>query len=192
MSPVRIMQDRISGHQDAADVQDRTRTEMIALLPRLRRFALGLAGAADQADDLVQTTVEKTLRNASRITPDMRLDAWMFRILRNSWIDGVRARRDTVEFDAEAAETLAGEDGRATTEARLELQAVRRAMAQLPEEQRAVLMLVCVEGMRYREAAEVLAIPEGTVMSRLSRARLALAAQMQIQSQPPVQGRMPK
>lgn len=192
MSPVRIMQDRISGHQDAADVQDRTRTEMIALLPRLRRFALGLAGAADQADDLVQTTVEKTLRNASRITPDMRLDAWMFRILRNSWIDGLRARRDTVEFDAEAAETLAGEDGRATTEARLELQAVRRAMAQLPEEQRAVLMLVCVEGMRYREAAEVLAIPEGTVMSRLSRARLALAAQMQIQSQPPVQGRMPK
>jgi RNA polymerase sigma-70 factor (ECF subfamily) len=186
------MQDRTSGHQDAADVQDRTRTEMIALLPRLRRFALGLAGAADQADDLVQTTVEKTLRNASRITPDMRLDAWMFRILRNSWIDGVRARRDTVEFDAEAAETLAGEDGRATTEARLELQAVRRAMAQLPEEQRAVLMLVCVEGMRYREAAEVLAIPEGTVMSRLSRARLALVAQMQIQSQPPVQGRMPK
>lgn len=192
MSPVRIMQDRISGHQDAADVQDRTRTEMIALLPRLRRFALGLAGAADQADDLVQTTVEKTLRNASRITPDMRLDAWMFRILRNSWIDGLRARRDTVEFDAEAAETLAGEDGRATTEARLELQAVRRAMAQLPEEQRAVLMLVCVEGMRYREAAELLAIPEGTVMSRLSRARLALAAQMQIQSQPPMQGRMPK
>jgi len=151
------------------------RHDLIALLPRLRRFARGLAGAADQADDLVQASVEKALRNLDGFTTGTRMDAWMFRIIRNTWIDTVRARRDTVDYDDEAADTIIGSDGRATTEARLHLAEVRRAMASLPDDQRAVLMLVCVEGMRYREVAEVLDIPEGTVMSRLSRARLALS-----------------
>lgn len=151
------------------------RHDLIALLPRLRRFARGLAGAADQADDLVQASVEKALRNLDGFTTGTRMDAWMFRIIRNTWIDTVRARRETVDYDAEAADTIIGSDGRTTTEARLHLAEVRRAVASLPGDQRAVLMLVCVEGMRYREVAEVLEIPEGTVMSRLSRARLALA-----------------
>jgi RNA polymerase sigma-70 factor (ECF subfamily) len=163
------------------------RTELIQLLPRLRSFARSLTGAADQADDLVQTAIEKALRNLGSFTTGTRLDAWMFRILRNAWmfrilrnawIDTLRARRATVEFDAEAADTLAGEDGRTTSEARLHLAQVRRAMADLPEEQRSVLILVCVEGMRYREVAAALDIPEGTVMSRLSRARLALAEKL--------------
>ncbi|MBR2655306.1 MAG: sigma-70 family RNA polymerase sigma factor [Loktanella sp.] len=154
------------------------RHDLIALLPRLRRFARGLAGAADQADDLVQASVEKALRNLDGFTTGTRMDAWMFRIIRNTWIDTVRARRDTVDYDAEAANTIIGSDGRTTTEARLHLAEVRRAMASLPEDQRAVLMLVCVEGLRYREVAEVLDIPEGTVMSRLSRARLALAEKL--------------
>lgn len=111
-SCVRIMQDPISGHQDAADAQDRKGADMIALLRPPRRFALGHAGAANQADDLVQTTVEKTLRNAWRTSSDMQLDAWMFRILRNNRIDGLRARRDTVELDAEAAKSLASKEGR--------------------------------------------------------------------------------
>ena len=155
------------------------RHDLIALLPRLRRFARGLAGAADQADDLVQASVEKALRNLDGFTTGTRMDAWMFRIIRNTWIDTVRARRDTVDYDTEAADTVLGSDGRRTTEARLHLAEVRRAMASLPEDQRAVLMLVCVEGLRYREVAEVLDIPEGTVMSRLSRARLALADKLQ-------------
>lgn len=154
------------------------RHDLIALLPRLRRFARGLAGAADQADDLVQASVEKALRNLDGFTTGTRMDAWMFRIIRNTWIDTVRARRDTVDYDAEAADTIIGSDGRTTTEARLHLAEVRRAMASLPEDQRAVLMLVCVEGLRYREVAEVLDVPEGTVMSRLSRARLALAEKL--------------
>ena len=155
------------------------RHDLIALLPRLRRFARGLAGAADQADDLVQASVEKALRNLDGFTTGTRMDAWMFRIIRNTWIDTVRARRDMVDYDTEAADTVLGSDGRRTTEARLHLAEVRRAMASLPEDQRAVLMLVCVEGLRYREVAEVLDIPEGTVMSRLSRARLALADKLQ-------------
>lgn len=154
------------------------RHDLIALLPRLRRFARGLAGAADQADDLVQASVEKALRNLDGFTTGTRMDAWMFRIIRNTWIDTVRARRETVDYDTEAADTIIGSDGRTTTEARLHLAEVRRAMASLPGDQRAVLMLVCVEGMRYREVAEVLEIPEGTVMSRLSRARLALAEKL--------------
>jgi RNA polymerase sigma-70 factor, ECF subfamily len=161
--------------QDDHAVTDSIRADLIQLLPRLRSFARSLTGAPDQADDLVQTGIEKALRNLGSYTPGTRLDSWMFRILRNAWIDTVRARRDTVEFDAEAAETMPGEDGRVTAEARLHLTEVHRAIATLPEEQRSVLMLVCVEGMRYREVAAALDIPEGTVMSRLSRARLALA-----------------
>ncbi|WP_019953372.1 RNA polymerase sigma factor [Yoonia vestfoldensis] len=151
------------------------RNELIRLLPRLRRFACGLTGAADQADDLVQISIEKALRNLDSFAVGTRMDAWMFRIIRNTWIDMIRARRNTVAYDTEAADTIIGSDGRTTTEARLHLAEVRRAMQGLPDDQRIVLMLVCVEGMRYREVAEMLDIPEGTVMSRLSRARLALA-----------------
>ena len=150
------------------------RAEMIALLPRLRAFARSLTGVTDQADDLVQITVEKALRNLDSYLPGTRLDSWLFRILRNAFIDSVRARKDTQGLDETVADTLMGEDGRTTTEARLHLAEVRRAMADLPEDQRVVLMLVCVEGMRYREVAQALDIPEGTVMSRLSRARLSL------------------
>jgi RNA polymerase sigma-70 factor, ECF subfamily len=165
-------------------VSDAIRNEMIQLLPRLRAFGRSLTGAQDQADDLVQQTVEKALRNIDSYQQGTRLDSWMFRIMRNSWIDGHRSRRPTVTLDdAETTTPLMGEDGRAVTENRIYLEQVRRAMQTLPEDQRAVLMLVCVEGLRYREVAAALDIPEGTVMSRLSRGRLALAAALQMPSQ---------
>ncbi len=153
---------------------DAIRAEMIRLLPRLRAFARSLATSRDQADDLVQLTCEKALRNLGGFEAGTRLDSWLFRIMRNTWIDGHRAHRPTAPIE-EVEPWLDGEDGRTVTEARLYLGSVRRAMAELSEEQRAVLLLVCVEGLRYREVAEALGIPEGTVMSRLSRARLALA-----------------
>jgi RNA polymerase sigma-70 factor (ECF subfamily) len=158
-----------------ATVED-IRDEMIHLLPRLRAFARSLTRAADTADDLVQQTCEKGLRNLGQFQPGTRLDVWLFRIMRNAWIDGHRARRETVALDemVEGGAQIAGEDGRRTVEARLELSAVERAMAQLPQDQQDVLALVCVAGLGYREAAETLGIPQGTVMSRLSRARLAL------------------
>lgn len=146
------------------------------MLPRMRSFARSLTGVADQADDLVQQTVERALRNIASYQPGTRLDSWMFRIMRNLWIDGHRARRPTTSIDdVEAATPLMGSDGRTVTETRLHLADVTRAMQGLPEDQRSVLMLVCVEGMRYREVAEALGVPEGTVMSRLARARVALA-----------------
>ena len=155
--------------------------QIVELLPRLRAFARSLAPSWDQADDLVQQTVEKGLANLSGFTPGTRLDSWLFRIMRNTWVDHHRATRNVVPIeDAEAAQSLIGEDGRQVTEARLELARVRAAMDDLPQEYRTVLMLVCVEGMRYRDAAEALELPVGTIMSRLSRARLALAQSLEV------------
>ncbi len=164
------------------------RTEMIQLLPRLRAFGRSLTGAQDQADDLVQQTVEKALRHCASFVPGTRLDSWMFRIMRNSWIDGHRARRPTVALDdLDTTAPLTGEDGRIVTESRIYLAQVRRVMDTLPEDQRSVLMLVCVEGLSYREVAQALGIPEGTVMSRLSRGRLALAAALETPAQDDLQ-----
>lgn len=157
--------------------------DLVALLPNLRRFALSLCRSADQADDLVQITVERALKARDRFDPATRLDAWTFRILRNAWIDQTRrsgVRGEIVDIDD--APDVASVDGRTVTEARLMLGSVEAAMATLPIEQRAVMMLVCVEEMSYAEAAEVLGIPAGTVMSRLSRARLAIARSLGITS----------
>lgn len=152
------------------------RLQIVTMLPRLRRFALSLAGARDQADDLVQGTCERALRSIGQWTPGTRLDSWMYRIMRNLWIDEHRKvapmRRTD---DLELIVNHAGEDGRQTTEVRLTLSAVERAMVDLPEEYRSVLYLVCIEDLSYKEAAAVLDIPLGTVMSRLSRARKAVA-----------------
>lgn len=155
---------------------DGFRREIVALLPRLRAFALSLTRNRDAADDLVQGACEKALAGQATFRPDGRLDSWLFRILHNLWIDGHRRRRPQETLDEPGlAEALAGEDPRPALESRSLLAATRQAIAALPEEQRAVLVLVCVEELSYREAAEVLGVPLGTIMSRLSRARRALA-----------------
>lgn len=150
--------------------------DLVALLPRLRRFGIGLTGAVESADDLVQAACERALRAPERFTPGTRLDSWMFRIMQNVWIDQRRAlrRRGPTTSDPEVVAALVGGDGRRVTEARLALEQVLAAMAALPDEQRAVLVAVCVEGLGYAEAAEALQLPLGTVMSRLFRARRAL------------------
>jgi RNA polymerase sigma-70 factor (ECF subfamily) len=154
--------------------------QLVALLPRLRRFGAALSGSIDAADDLVQSACERALRAPERFTPGTRLDSWMFRIMQNIWIDQRRARGragpTTSEPDLLAA--LAGEDGRSVTEASLTLDRVLAAMDRLPDEQRAVLVAVCVEGLSYAEAAAMLDVPQGTVMSRLFRARRALDAML--------------
>jgi RNA polymerase sigma-70 factor (ECF subfamily) len=158
------------------------RAEMLALLPRLRRFARGLTGTIDQADDLVQSACERAITRIDQWTPGTRLDSWMFRIVQNLWLDERRAakvRTGEGRLDAhEAAEPELSVDGVRRMEAHMTYDAVRRAIVKLPEEQRAVLMLVCVEGQSYKDAADTLSIPIGTVMSRLARARLGLARLM--------------
>jgi RNA polymerase sigma-70 factor (ECF subfamily) len=160
---------------------DHFERDLIAALPGLRRFALSLCRRADVADDLVQTAVERAVASRDRYDPQTRLEPWLFRILRNAWIDMTR-RQSTrgSEIDVVDAPEAAIVDGERVTEAVLMLRKTEEALATLPEDQREVLVLVCFEELSYAEAAEVLGIPKGTVMSRLARGRAALAEKMGI------------
>lgn len=144
--------------------------ELLELLPRLRRFARSLTRDPAQADDLCQIAVERALQRRSQRREDARLDAWMFMIMRNCWIDAQRAaRRETARFaPAEAADCAANV---AQTSDPLDLMTLNQAMNALPSEQREAVALVWVEGFSYAEAADCLQIPLGTLTSRLSRAR---------------------
>ncbi|MGE0716682.1 MAG: RNA polymerase sigma factor [Alphaproteobacteria bacterium] len=148
--------------------------QLITLLPRLRRFARGLAKNLADADDLVQAACERGLARAHQWQPGTRFDSWMFRIVQTIWIDQMRSRAVRGEADAIDPESQPTDETVRRAEARMSLQAVQKAVAKLPDEQRAVLMLVTVEGLSYKEAAEVLDVPIGTVMSRLARARAAV------------------
>lgn len=153
------------------------RQDLVNLLPRLRRFAYSLCGSLDEADDLVQAACERALSRLGQFQPGTRLDSWMFRIVQTVWIDRVRsAQRRTLVHDPTAMEMVAF-DARTheQTEARLALAIVREAVGKLPEEQRVVLALVSIDGRSYQEAADILEIPIGTVMSRLARARRKLS-----------------
>ena len=149
--------------------------EMAALLPRLRRFAYGLTGSIDAGDDLVQSACERALSRLHQWQAGTRLDSWMYRIMQNLWFDELRSgRRREVATESDVLDAMTGGDAESEMASRLDLAAVRRHMADLPPDQRAVLLLVSVEGLTYKEAAAVLDVPIGTVMSRLARARLAL------------------
>jgi RNA polymerase sigma-70 factor (ECF subfamily) len=152
------------------------RAMIIEHLPRLRRFTRALTGNVADADDLAQSAVERALVKHRSFAPGSRFDAWMFRIARNLWIDGLRrakVRGPTVDIDD--AGWVAGSDGREVAETHIAAQKAVAAMTALPEAQRDVAALVLVEGLSYQEAADALEIPIGTVMSRLSRARKSLA-----------------
>lgn len=150
-------------------------------MPRLRRYALSLARRADLADDLVQLTAERAFAQADGPDASMRLEPWLFRILRNAFIDMTRRTRTRgIETDVHDNPDLLSFDGAADTETRLMATRALEAVDRLPEDQRDVMMLVCVEELSYAEAAGVLEVPIGTVMSRLSRARLAIAREMGI------------
>ena len=166
-------------------VQDSFTEDVVALLPNLKRFALSLCRRGDIADDLVQITAERAFRARDRFDPATRLEAWLFRILRNAWIDMIRRDKTRGELvDIHERPQPDPVDSAAQNENRLMLASVRAAMLTLPEDQRAVLHLVCVAGLSYAEAAQTLEIPQGTVMSRLSRARIALAKKVGIDDAP--------
>ena len=153
--------------------------ELVALLPRLRRFAHGLSRTAADADDLTQATIERALRSKAQWQPGTRLDSWTYRIMRNLWIDTARSRsrKEKVEAPPEEAELL-GEDPRESMDASVDLARMMKAMSRLPDEQREVVALILIEGFGYREASEMLDLPIGTVSSRLVRGRMALLAMM--------------
>jgi RNA polymerase sigma-70 factor, ECF subfamily len=156
-------------------------------LPRLRRYALALLRDPDKADDLVQDTVLRALEKKHLYQPDTNLRAWLFTLLHNQHVNRVRQlvrQGPTVNIDDIQAPAPA------TQMRRLELNDLDRAVARLPHDQRTVLLLIGLEGMKYDEVADILGVPVGTVRSRLSRARADLrvmlsAEQGASQSLPP-------
>lgn len=149
-------------------------TDIAALLPRLRRFARTITYHREDADDLVQTAVERALARSGQWEPGTRLDSWLFRIMKNAWVDEVRGRirRERLFAPEEEGEHV----GVDTAAAQVQRLALEQALATLSEDHRLVIGLVLVDGMPYKEAAEVLEIPMGTLTSRLARARDALQA----------------
>ncbi len=150
--------------------------QLVASLPRLRRFARGLAGSTAQADDLVQAACERALSRRHQFQEGTRFDSWMFRIVQTLWIDQIRSREVRKEDGEIEDDRLGSDEPVRRAEARLALDEVRRAIERLPPDQRAALMLVTVDGFSYKEAADIAQVPVGTIMSRLARARAALAA----------------
>ncbi|QCG88673.1 sigma-70 family RNA polymerase sigma factor [Azospirillum sp. TSH100] len=149
-------------------------------IPRLRRFARAMVRDATLADDLVQECLERALSRLHLWRPGTNLRAWLFTILRNLHINGVRRRQPVVDIDAEAQAAIGAAPG--SQFVRMELRDLRRALALLPNEQREVVLLIGLEGISYNEAADILGISIGTVKSRLSRGRRALRLLMEGQN----------
>lgn len=160
-------------------MKDTFTDDLIGHLPALRRFALSLCKRPDVADDLVQLTAERAFKARDSYDEGTRLDAWLFRILRNAWIDMTRKDKTRgTELDVDDTPDAATVDGRTVVEAAMTLNETERALQTLSPDQRDVLLLVCVEGLSYAEASVALDIPKGTVMSRLARGRAALAEKL--------------
>jgi RNA polymerase sigma-70 factor (ECF subfamily) len=145
-----------------------------SMLPRLWRYGLVLARNPETADDLVQATCVRALEKSSQFEISTRLDRWLFAILRSIWINQLRGHRVRSGRGVVDTEALTS-DGVREIETNIFAAQVLREVLDLPESQRETVLLVYVEGLTYREAAEVLTVPVGTVMSRLAAARLKLS-----------------
>jgi len=156
-------------------------------IPRLRRYARALVRNQDSADDLVQDTLLRALAKIHLWEPGTDLRAWLFTLMHNQYVNFVRrAVREGTQTSIDAAIDL----GRAPSQQdSLKLRDLRNALDRLPDEQRTVILLIGLEGMRYEEVAEILGVPVGTIRSRLSRAREALRAMMEEHDRRPQDGR---
>ena len=160
------------GRDTALRVNDDVQKEMVALLPRLRRFALAMTRSEADADDLVQATCERAIANLEKWEPGTRLDSWMYRIAQNLHRNVIRqSKRRESHLSVVEATADSHSDGEAAAISQMALKDVVAQIDRLPEEQRVILLLVVVEGRRYRDVAEILDLPIGTVTSRLARAR---------------------
>jgi RNA polymerase sigma-70 factor (ECF subfamily) len=151
--------------------------DLPALLPRLWRFALRLAGDRHDAEDLVQRACVRALERRHQLQPGTATLNWLFSIVHSVWLNEVRARQirshGCIQWTEELADTVA-DPAASNPQTYVLQQQIIAAVEKLPDAQRAVMLLVAVEGLSYREAATVLEVPIGTVMSRLARARLTI------------------
>jgi len=153
---------------------DNIAAEIAQSVASLRRFARALCGDPSLADDLVQDTVERALSKLHLYDPSRPLKAWLFAILRNLYVSEVRrlGRARVVKTVEDMAPAEQAVDG--GQESQLGIRNIANALGRLPEANREVILLVALEDMSYRDCAEILGVPVGTVMSRLSRGRVAL------------------
>ena len=148
-----------------------TAAEVEALIPRLRRFARALTGSREAAEDLTQDTLERAWAKRELWQAGTNLRAWLFAVMHNVFVNGTRRVRPTESLDALAEVGAERADDSAAAESALAMRQLREALLRLPDDQRQVVLLVGLEQLSYAEAAEVLGVPIGTVMSRLSRGR---------------------
>jgi RNA polymerase sigma-70 factor (ECF subfamily) len=154
------------------------REAMLAAVPRLRAFAVSLCGNVDRANDLVQDALVRALANIDSFRPGTNLNAWLFTILRNHFRSEYRKRRREVEdADGGYADTLKSQPDQI---GRIEFGELKRALSQLPDDQREALLLVGASGFSYEEAAEICGCAVGTIKSRINRGRSRLAQLMAI------------
>jgi RNA polymerase sigma-70 factor (ECF subfamily) len=145
-----------------------------AHLPRLWRYALTLTRKAQDAEDLVQATCLRAIERADQFLPGTKLDRWLFTILRSIWLNQVRGERLREGEGRVDAEATLWFDGARVAESNISVAEVLKKLGGLPAAQRETALLVYAEGYSYAEAAAMLAIPVGTVMSRLAAVRAAL------------------
>src|SRR5215469_10152496 len=161
----------------AATGPDVLSADLPVLLPRLWRFALRLAGNRHDAEDLVQRACVRALERRHQLQPGTSTLSWMFSIVHSVWLNELRARQirshGSLQWSEELMATVAA-PAASNPEMHTLYQQIIGAVENLPDAQRAVMLLVAVEGLSYREAATVLDVPIGTVMSRLARARLTI------------------
>jgi RNA polymerase sigma-70 factor (ECF subfamily) len=154
------------------------RDAMLAAVPRLRAFAVSLCGNVDRANDLVQDALVRALANIDSFRPGTNLNAWLFTILRNHFRSEYRKRRREVEdADGGYADSLKSQPDQI---GRIEFGELKRALGQLPDDQREALLLVGASGFSYEEAAEICGCAVGTIKSRINRGRTRLAQLMAI------------
>jgi RNA polymerase sigma-70 factor (ECF subfamily) len=164
-------------------MSDEFKTELLTLLPRLRRYALARVRNPERADDLLQATCERAWRCRHQLTSGTRMDSWMYKIMTNLHIDELRSTaRQGVDAGPDALDEIPDDVWQRRVDGKLSLGEVADAMSNLPVAMREVLALVSIEGLSYREAADVLEVPIGTVMSRLARARTELMARLNMTS----------
>ena len=157
------------------------REELVRQIPNLRAFAVSLSGSTERADDLVQEALMKAWANIEMFQPGTNMRAWLFSIMHNLHVDGVRRPRlHTVTMDDDTPEVPV----MPTQGDRLAVLDLQAALDLLPVEQKEVLLLVALEDMAYADVAQALGIPIGTVMSRLSRGRERLRGLMEGRAEP--------
>ncbi|MBT8449849.1 MAG: RNA polymerase sigma factor [Gammaproteobacteria bacterium] len=151
---------------------------LLVALPDLRRFCFSLTGNVHDAEDLLQSTIEKALNN--HVNDEVVLLPWLFKVARNRWYDELRYREIRTHENIDDHHAVhPTSDGEEMYQQKLQHEQLNSLVSQLPEQERTLMYLIAKQSLSYAQTAEILDIPVGTVMSRLSRARQKLAELLQ-------------